>query len=124
MTSHNKLPAFLSILALGLAMGLSGTASAQTYGEATASKFTEWCTTTQGQPATVCSCALSKAAIEIPAATMSSFLAAPEGGAMATVGAGVGATALQIVATCAATASSPSTTSGGGLMNSLGSFGR
>ena len=101
------------------------TAKAQSYGSDLTQGFTEWCSVTQGQPATVCSCAVSKAAIEIPATAMASFLAAPEGSATATVSAGVGATALQIVSTCAVTASSPARSGGAaGALKSLGGFGR
>ena len=118
-TRADLMTAFLFIAALGF----PASGNAQSYGSDLGQKFTDWCSVSQGQPATVCSCAASKAAIEIPATAMASFLAAPEGSAAATVSAGVGATALQIVTTCATTASSPST-GGSGLMNSLGSFGR
>ena len=67
-----------------------------------ASDFTNWCTVQQGQPATVCSCAVENAATQIPAVAMASFLAAPEGAAAASVTSGVGATAAQVVTSCAA----------------------
>ena len=68
------------------------------------SSFTGWCTG-EGYTAQICSCAVTKAPMEIPAAAMASYLAAAEGQGTATVSAGVGATAMQIVTTGAATSS-------------------
>ncbi|MBC8269814.1 MAG: hypothetical protein H8E36_13785, partial [Rhodospirillaceae bacterium] len=58
-------------------------------------QFVAWCTGSQNQPETVCTCAVNKAALEIPAAAMASFLSATEGGGVASVSSGVGATSLQ-----------------------------
>lgn len=79
-------------------------------------QFTGWCTG-EGYTAQVCGCAVSKAAVEIPAVAMASYLAAVEGQGTATVSTGVGATALQVVTTCAAMSSSGG---GGNAMKSLG----
>ncbi len=81
-------------------------------------QFVSWCTTTQGQPETVCSCAVSKAALEIPTVAMASFLSAPEGSATALAASGVGATALQIVTTCTLAGSTGTAT--GSTLQSLG----
>lgn len=74
----------------------------QSYPAELSNQFVSWCTQAQGQPQTVCSCAVSKAAVQIPATAMASFLSAAEGGGMVNMTAGVGATSLQIVTTCAA----------------------
>ena len=130
MKNQKKLSALRSVFLASALVGASffpGVGLAQTYGTDIAGDFVEWCSVSQGQSATVCSCAVSKAAIEIPATAMASFLAAPEGAGAATVGAGIGATALQIVATCAAAgASAPQPSSGlDGALKSIGSgFGR
>lgn len=91
----------------------------EAYPAALAQQFVGWCTGERNQPQTVCSCAVSKAALEIPASAMASFLASAQGGAMAATATGVGATALQIVTTCAAGGSGGSS-GAGALMNSLG----
>ena len=75
-----------------------------------ATGFTSWCTG-QSYSATVCSCAASKAAVEIPAVAMATFLAAPEGSGTASMTSGVGASALQIVTTCAVGSASGATNS-------------
>jgi hypothetical protein len=79
-------------------------------------QFVAWCTGTQDQPETVCTCAVNKAALEIPAAAMASFLSAAEDGGVASVSSGVGATSLQIITVCV-TSSSPT---GGTMLKSLG----
>lgn len=66
------------------------------------SKFVSWCSTSQNQPQTVCSCAVNQAAVQIPAASLASFLSAAEGNGMTAVSQGTGVTALQIVTSCAA----------------------
>jgi hypothetical protein len=81
-------------------------------------QFAAWCTGSQNQPETVCTCAINKAALEIPAAAMASFLSAAEGGGVASVSSGVGATTLQIITTCVTGSSSGST--GGTMLKSLG----
>jgi len=78
--------------------------------------FSGWCTG-QGYTASVCNCAVTKAAVEIPAVTMASFLAADKASVTATVSAGVGATALQIITTCAVANSGTDSNT----LNSLGS---
>ena len=88
----------------------------QSYPAELSSQFVSWCTQAQGQPQTVCSCAVNKAALEIPAAAMASFLSAAEGGGVVSMTTGVGATSLQIVTTCAAGA-------GGGASSALKSLG-
>ena len=81
-------------------------ASAQTaYPAQLAADFTDWCSAKQGQSTSVCSCALDGVTTQIPAAAMASFLAAPEGAAMASVSSGAGLTAVQVVTTCASGAS-------------------
>lgn len=91
------------------------------YAPALTEQFVGWCTGTQNQPQTVCSCAVSKAALEIPASAMASFLSAAEGGGMMATAQGVGATALQIITTCAAGGGGGGTTSSGAsMLNSLG----
>jgi len=82
-------------------------------------QFMSWCSRTQDQPQSVCSCALNKAALEIPASALASFLNAAEGGGMSASTQGVGATALQIVGTCTL-GQTGAGTSGGTLMKSLG----
>ena len=82
-------------------------------------QFTSWCTETRGQPQTVCSCALNKAALEIPASALASFLNASAGGGLAASAQGVGVTAVQIVATCAGGGGNTGAT-GGTLMKTLG----
>lgn len=110
----------ISIKPLALAaifsLGLSGAALAlDGYPSSVVSSFTGWCTG-EGYTASVCNCAVSKAAVEIPVVAMTTFLAAPEGSASASVSAGVGGTALQIAATCAASGAASNST-----INSLGS---
>jgi hypothetical protein len=83
-------------------------------------QFLSWCSRTQEQPQTVCSCALNKAALEIPASAMASFLSASEGTSMVFMSQGVGATTVQIVATCATAGGSTGST-GGTMLKSLGS---
>ncbi|MBL6932509.1 MAG: hypothetical protein ISR45_06125 [Rhodospirillales bacterium] len=82
-------------------------------------QFMSWCSRDQGQPQTICSCALGKAALEIPASAMASFLSAAEGGGMAATASGIGATTVSIFATCASAGGS-SGTAGGSLLKSLG----
>jgi len=65
-------------------------------------QFVSWCSTSQNQPQTVCSCAVDQAAVQIPAASLVVFLNAAEGTGMAAVSKGAGVTALQIVTSCAA----------------------
>lgn len=93
----------------------------QAYPAELSSQFVSWCTQSQGQPQTVCSCAVNKAALEIPASAMASFLSAAEGGGMALMAQGVGATSVQIVTTCAASAGG---TSGSALKSLGGVFGQ
>jgi len=83
-------------------------------------QFVSWCTGSQNQPETVCTCAINKASLEIPAAAMASFLSAAEGGAATSMSSGVGATTLQIVTTCVTGAVSTDS-SGGTMLKSLGS---
>mgnify|MGYP006995576878 FL=1 len=109
---------FFSTLAVALFASLPADALDGYPAEVT-SQFVSWCTGTQNQPETICSCAVNKAAMEIPATAMASFLSAAEGGATASMSQGVGATTLQIVTTCMRSASSGS--SGGNLLKSLGS---
>ena len=90
----------------------------ESYSTDLSNQFTSWCTATQGQPQTVCSCAVNKAALEIPASALASFLNAPEGSAMAITASGVGATALQIVTTC--TLADGAGTTGVNTLQSLG----
>lgn len=102
-------------------MSAAPASAIEAYPAALAQQFVGWCTGAQNQPQTVCSCALNKAALEIPASAMASFLGAAQGGAMAATATGVGATALQIVTTCAAGGNAGgSTGTTGALMNSLG----
>ncbi|NQU58538.1 MAG: hypothetical protein HQ513_15005 [Rhodospirillales bacterium] len=82
-------------------------------------QFVSWCTGTQNQPETVCTCAINKATLEIPAAAMASFLSAAEGGAATSMSSGVGATTLQIIATCV-TGGVSTGSSGGTMLKSLG----
>jgi len=91
----------------------------ESYPAELSTQFTSWCTQTQGQPQTVCSCALNKAALEIPASALASFLNASAGGGLAASAQGVGVTAVQIVTTCATSGGSTGAT-GGTLMKSLG----
>lgn len=109
------LPAFAAVLALGV----PAAHAIEAYPAELAQQFVGWCTGAQGQPQTVCSCAVQKAALEIPASAMASFLGAAEGGGMAATATGVGATALQIVTTCAGMGGG-SSTGGAGMLNSLG----
>lgn len=81
-------------------------------------QFMSWCARDQNQPQTVCSCAVNKAALEIPASAMASFLAASEGGGMSSTMTGVGATAVSIVATCTTSAGDGSAS--GSMLKSLG----
>lgn len=124
MTLHTVLKSTGKVFALAMVLGATFLAAeraeAQTYSSDLSQKFTQWCTTSQNQPATVCSCAVSKAAIEIPATAMASFLAAPAGSGTAMVGGSVGATALQIVTTCATTASGQAGSALSSGLNALG----
>ena len=95
--------------------------AAQSYPAELTSQFVSWCTSTQNQPQTVCSCAVSQATVQIPAVGMASFLNAPEGTGMAATSTGVGAAALQILTVCAA-GSVSSGSAGKSLMNSLGGY--
>ncbi len=113
-----RVAVFLSTLAVALFASLPADAL-EGYPAEVTNQFVSWCTGTQNQPETVCSCAVNKAALEIPAAAMASFLSAAEGGAATSMSQGVGATTLQIVTTCVTSASSGS--SGGTLLKSLGS---
>lgn len=97
----NRLTKGAVVCASVLTFALSASAQSS-YPAQLASDFTNWCTAKQGQPATVCSCAVQNAAAQVPAAAMASFLAAPQGAAAATVTSGVGATAVQVVTSCAA----------------------
>lgn len=94
-----------AIAVMCLIFGATGAWAQTSYPSALAADFTNWCTTKQGQPATVCSCALDRAVQQIPAVTLASYLAAPAGTAAATVSSGVGLTAVQIVTACASGAS-------------------
>jgi len=93
--------------------------AAGSYSARLVDQFVSWCTTSQNQPQTVCSCAVNKAAIEISASSMASFLNASSGNGMAAMSQGVGATALQIVTTCAASSGNAGANTGS-LMKSLG----
>ena len=109
---------FKTLAAGFLSAGLLSIGTAQaldSYPSTVVSSFTGWCTG-EGYSASVCNCAVSKAAVEIPTVAMTSFLAAPEGSGTASVSVGVGATALQIISTCAAGSSATGST-----IKSLGS---
>lgn len=90
--------------------------AASSYPAGLSEQFTSWCAGTQNQEPSVCSCALNKAPLEIPASALTSFLNAAPGSAMASVGQGVGAAAVQIIGTCALGSGS----TGGNVLNSLG----
>jgi len=112
----------LSFLFAAGAVVLLSAASAQaleSYPAGVTDQFVSWCTGTQNQPETVCSCAVKKAALEIPASAMASFLAAAEGGGMAATAKGVGATTVSIVTVCATSGGSTGST-GGAMLKSLG----
>ena len=96
----------------------------ESYPAELSNQFVSWCTTDQNQPQTVCSCALNKAALEIPTTAIASFLSAADGGGLAMTTQGVGATTLQIVTTCAASDSATGTATGS-VLESIGtSFGQ
>lgn len=97
----------------------SPAAALDSYPAETTDQFMSWCMRSQDQPQSVCSCAINKAVIEIPTSAMASFLASTEGGGMTSTMTGVGATALGIVASCAAAGGDTGTT-GGSMLNSLG----
>jgi len=101
-TLMNRSIKLLSVMTLCMAFAANAHA---VYSSSLAADFTDWCTAKQGQPATVCTCALDRAAQQIPATAMASFLAAPAGAATATVSSGVGLNAVQIVTACASNAS-------------------
>jgi|GEM_PF-2655136 len=92
----------------------------ESYPAAISEQFMSWCTRSQDQPQTVCSCALNKAVVEIPVTAMSSFLVSAEGGGVAATTTGVGVTALQIVTTCAVAGGDTGST-GGSMLKGLGS---
>lgn len=105
-----------------LSLSLSPAAWAQTsYSSELVSTFTNWCTVTQGQPATVCSCALDKAVQQIPAAALASYLAAPTGAGGATATSSVGVSAVQIVTACASGSSAAGVGAAVGAATTLGS---
>ncbi|PHS76791.1 MAG: hypothetical protein COB59_10465 [Rhodospirillaceae bacterium] len=111
-------------------LGLSGAAAhaVESYPVDLTNQFVSWCSTSQNQPQTVCSCAVNQAQVQIPAASLASFLNADEGNAMVAVSQGAGVTALQIVTSCAA--SSGGTTGAavgaavGAATGMLGGFGK
>ena len=113
-----KISLVSAILAAALLSGTPALAL-ESYPTGVTEQFNSWCTGSQGQPQTVCSCAMTKAALEIPAAAMASFLSASAGSGMVATAQGVGTTTLQIIAACAAAGGNTGTT-GGGLMKSLG----
>lgn len=95
----------------------------ESYPKEITDQFMSWCARSQNQPQTVCTCAVNRAATEIPENAMVSFLAAPEGAGMATTGAGVSATILQIVTSCASSGSGTGQSTGspgGSLMDVMG----
>ncbi|WP_139134959.1 hypothetical protein [Magnetovibrio blakemorei] len=92
------------------------------YPPALQNQFNGWCTG-QGYTAQICSCAVSKAAIEIPTVAMTSYLAAAEGSAAATVSTGVGATAVQIITTCSASTSGGSVAGAAATAGAIGAAG-
>jgi len=106
----------LSVMTLCMAFAANAHAA---YSSSLAADFTDWCTAKQGQPASVCTCALDSAMQQIPAASLAAYLAAPEGAATTSVSASVGASAVQIVTTCASGAS-PATGAAIGAATALG----
>jgi len=114
-------PAFISSAALAAALLCVTPARAvEQYSTGITDQFLSWCTTDQGQPESVCSCAIRKAPIEIPAAAMASFLSASEGGGMASSAQGAAATSAQIIATCVTGSATSGATGGSSLLKSLG----
>ena len=112
---------FSFVYAAAAAVLLFGTPAKalESYPAGVTDQFLSWCTGAQNQPETVCSCAAKKAALEIPASAMASFLAAAEGGGMAATAKGVGATTVSIVTVCATSGGSTGST-GGSMLKSLG----
>lgn len=116
---------FCKSLALSAVMFTSLTSAAWAldgYPPALQDQFNGWCTG-QGYTAQICSCAVSKAAIEIPTVAMTSYLAAAEGSATATVSTGVGATAVQIITTCSASSSGGSAATAAATAGAIGAAG-
>ena len=89
------------------------------YPSGVSDQFMSWCSRAQNQPPTVCSCAIDKATLEIPASAMASFLGSAEGGGVTSMSTSVGATAVSIIASCAAAGGGTGTT-GGTSLKSLG----
>jgi len=119
MNHLKSLAKTLSISAALLA-GLTGSALAQdSYIPNLQNSFVGWCAG-QSYSAKVCKCAVSQAAVQIPATAMASFLAAADsqdqGQITAALSTSVGVSTVQILTTCSATSSGSGS---GGMLNGL-----
>lgn len=113
-------PALITFANLATALlSFTPAGAVEQYPTGMSDQFLSWCITDQGQPESVCSCAIRKAPIEIPAAAMASFLSDAEGGGMTSTTQGVASTSVQIIATFV-TGSTSGGATGGSLLKSLG----
>jgi hypothetical protein len=113
-------PALITFATLATALlSFTPAGAVEQYPTGVSDQFLSWCTTDQGQPESVSSCAIRKAPIEIPAAAMASFLSAAEGGGMTSTTQGVASTSVQIIATCVTGSASGGATCSS-LLKSLG----
>ncbi|MBL4615669.1 MAG: hypothetical protein JKY27_12455 [Magnetovibrio sp.] len=100
----------------------SASLALEAYSPALQDQFTGWCTE-QSYSAQVCGCAVSQAAVQIPAVALTSFLASAEGQGTAALSSSVSISAVQIITTCAATSSRSGTGTGDALKAVSGLFG-
>jgi len=122
-----RLPLFSAAIVVTVLSGVEAQAI-EGYSADLTNQFVSWCSTSQNQPQTVCSCAVNQASVQIPAAGLASFLNAPQGSGLAATSQGVGASALQIVTACAASSGGGSGAAVGAAIGAagglLGSYGK